>query len=404
MLLCILLAFCPFGIQTPDQNSEWHFILPAPGAIDEHQPLRALSLATDRPEDVVEVATYRGTNRRYAQVRFGSASSVRVTVVLDELSPGKADFYVDADRDRRIEDSDRIDGEGPLWQVPLEVAVVDGERVQLLPRAVVFRRGSSGRTLGYAAAGYHDGLVVIDERSVAGRRFDGDGDGILTGSRDRLAFDLNSDGGFDAASEQFLYAPILRVGKVRLVTRSDEWGNRLELSPLAGMGRARVTAAALKDGATFAEIGVTLVGRDGSVVGLSGIENETEVPAGDYRIGTMTCSLDDPAGGPRWGFVFSDAGGRGDANYFEVKSDESVPIDPIGKLEFTIGLDESILPAHPGDELGVSPRLYTGHGLLIVTAYRGSPTSTATDSGPVAEIALRSAEGHTLGSTHSGFA
>ena len=35
---------------------------------------------------------------------------MRVTIVLDELGRGVADLYVDADRNRRIEATDRVEG------------------------------------------------------------------------------------------------------------------------------------------------------------------------------------------------------------------------------------------------------------------------------------------------------
>src|SRR5262249_40018728 len=54
--------------------------------------------------------------------------------------------------------------------------------------------------------------------------------------------------------------------------------------------------------------------------------------------------------------------------------------------------------------LRVNPVLYTGDGLLIVTAYRGSPAVTASEDGPGAEIALRDAAGRSLSATRSGFA
>ena len=67
-------------------------------------------LGREKPEDLIEKAAYRGdpARRRYAQVRFGSAGSIRVTVVLDEVGPGEADLYVDAERNRRIDDHDRV--------------------------------------------------------------------------------------------------------------------------------------------------------------------------------------------------------------------------------------------------------------------------------------------------------
>src|SRR3989442_639118 len=90
---------------------EWTFIAPRPGEAFEHPPLRALALGSAKPEDVVEKVAYRGSRQRYAQLRYGSPSSVRVTIVVDELGPGQADVYVDADRNRRIEAKDRAQGQ-----------------------------------------------------------------------------------------------------------------------------------------------------------------------------------------------------------------------------------------------------------------------------------------------------
>lgn len=397
MLLLLTLLLLP---PPEDPPPSWHFLLPAPGAPDEHAPPRALPLSAQKPDDVEELASYRGNSRRYAQVRFGSPSSTRVTVVLDEVTPRESDLYVDADRDRRIEPSDRIDGPGPLWRVPLSVAVARGIEVEYVPRAVVFRRGSTGRTLAVAAAGYLEGTVRLRDQAIPARRVDGDADGSLTGPRDRLLLDTDSDGRYDPATEQFLFAPILRVGPDRLAARSDELGTRLELEPLTGTGSVRLAPA---DAARFAELSVTLIGRDGSVVGLSGTDSETTVPAGSYRVSTVACSLDDPAGGPRWSFVFSDNGRRGEPAWHEIADGQSLALDPIGDLELTINLDQST-PTSPGDELGLQPALHTGDGLLIVTAYRGTPTSSAIDGGAGAQISLTSADGRPLGSAHSGFA
>ena len=101
LMLAIALAGAP-----PD----WRFVLPAPGDPFEHAPFRALVLGREKPEDLIEKVAYRGdpARRRYAQIRFGSPGSIRVTVVLDEVGPGEVDLYVDADRNRRIDDRDRV--------------------------------------------------------------------------------------------------------------------------------------------------------------------------------------------------------------------------------------------------------------------------------------------------------
>src|SRR5262249_58696938 len=104
--------------------------------------------------EVREWARYRGTRRRYAQLRYGSPGSVRVTVVLDEAGPGDVDLYVDADRNRRIEAKDRVASKDRTWRLPLEVAVVAGEETRRIPRVAVFRLGATGLTVSFAAARY----------------------------------------------------------------------------------------------------------------------------------------------------------------------------------------------------------------------------------------------------------
>ena len=81
----------------------------------------------------------------------------------------------------------------------------------------------------------------------------------------------------------------------------------------------------------------------------------------------MTLTLADPAGGPSWSYVFSDNGRRGETAWYKVAKDGTLAIDPIGRLEMAVNL-EADAPARPGADLRVSPALYTGDGLLIVTA------------------------------------
>ena len=364
-------------------------------------------LGREKPEDLVEKAAYRGdpARRRYAQVRFGSAGSIRVTVVLDEVGPGEADLYVDADRNRRIDDRDRVTAaaaEGSPRRRPsragLAIAARRGDgregRDEKVPRAVVFRLGASGRTLGYAAAGYLEGTVELGgpdagpagkTRRVAARRVDGDGNGQVADPQDRLWIDLDGDGRFDPAAEQFLFATVLNLDGARYVVRSDELGSRLTVEPLIGVGTLRLAwkggKAANPDAASSSgssiELHATALGRDGSVFGLSSTE-PASVPIGEYRLGTVTIALDDPRGGERWSFIFSDNGARGEPRWYKVEKGGSVAIDPIGTPLFEIDLrDEASKRPRPGDDVNLQPLLYTGDGLLITVAYRGSPASPA---------------------------
>jgi len=61
--------------------------------------------------------------------------------------------------------------------------------------------------------------------------------------------------------------------------------------------------------------------------------------------------------------------------------------------------------ALPNDEdVSLQPLLYTGDGLLINVAYRGTPVSPAAQEYLGAVTTLASTDGQTLGTAHSGFA
>ena len=146
----------------------------------------------------------------------------------------------------------------------------------------------------------------------------------------------------------------------------------------------------------------TAISRDGSVFALSGSEPAT-VPAGEYRLGTVTIALDDPKSGERWSFVFSDGLRSGPPHWYKVDKDAAVTIDPIGKPSFELRRFDSNANARPGDDVVVQPALYTGDGLLIIVAYCGNPVSPATQEILGAKIALMTTDGQTVATAHSGF-
>ena len=178
-------------------------------------------------------------------------------------------------------------------------------------RSVVFRLGSTGLTLSHAAAGYLDGFVTLAGRRHAARRVDGDGNGRFTDPQDRLWIDLDDNGQWDPVDEQFNYSSVLAVAAAASLSAPTSTAGALSLDVLEGTGR--VSLAFARPAATVLDLSATLVGRDGSAVGLSGSDAVT-VPAGEYRLSTVTLTLADPAGGPTWSYVFSDNGRRGDAS------------------------------------------------------------------------------------------
>jgi hypothetical protein len=366
-------------------DEEWRYVVPPPGDAFEHPPLRAIPLSETKPTDVEESVHYRGKERRYAQLRFGSPNSTRVTVVVDEVGPGDVDLYVDAGRTRRIEAKDRVTGKGPTWRLPLEAAFLEGNVLKTVPRTVVLRYGAVGHILAFAAAGYLEGSVQVGGRTHRARRIDGDGNGLFSDPRDRLWIDLDDNGRWDSAEEQFLFSPILTISGERYAVRGDALGRRLALERLEGTGKLRLAVKPANSRSHVLDLTASLVGRDGSAVTLQGAD-EAVVPVGEYRLQTITVVLSDPAGGPRWTYQFSDSGARGSPPWHTVPRDGTLTIDPIGKLDFRTGLKEGATGV-PGQALEFQPQLYTQDGLLIVFCVRGMPGG-ADREGCFAETAL----------------
>ena len=241
-------------------------------------------------------------------------------------------------------------------------------------------------------------------RSLAARRVDGDGNGLLADAQDRLWIDLNGDGRFDPSSEQFLYTSVLNLDGSRYVVLSDELGSRLAFEPLIGTGTLQLARAGNgpSSPAKAVEMHATAISRDGSVFAVTGSEPAT-VPAGEYRLGTVTMALDDPKTGQRWSFVFSDGGGQGPAPVVQGRKGRRGHDRPDRHAEVRADAQGSDQrgPARRGRRL--RPALYTGDGLLIVVAYCGNPVSPAIQEILGARIALMTADGKTLATAHSGF-
>ena len=144
------------------------------------------------------------------------------------------------------------------------------KRPSSLRAAAIFRLGATGVTFSFAAAGYLEGTVRLAGQPHAARRTDGDGNGFLTDAQDRLWIDLNDDGRWDSSDEQFLYSSILSLGGGRYAARSDELGTRLAFEVIDGAGNVTLKLNRPEGSPPATELHATLIGRDGSAVGLEG--------------------------------------------------------------------------------------------------------------------------------------
>ncbi len=395
---CVLVMLRPLAARA---DGRWEYIVPLAGDPMEHPPYRALTLSDRKPPDLAERTDYGSEQPRYAQLTYGTVGSTRVALVVDRRSPTDVELYVDADRNRVIEPHDRVQGSGRVWQLPLDVAVAEGEKTNLTERSVVFRLSRLGHTLQYAAQGYLEGTLQLGDHTRRVRRVDGDGNGLFADTQDLIWIDSNGDGEWDPLGEQYPFVPILRLDQ-RYAVRGDPLGEHFSLDLLEGSGTVRIELASEELAERLIAVEVTLAGRDGSVVGLREHQKEVELPVGEYRVSTLTLSLKDPGDGRPWSYVFSEDYGSESHTWYEVAKGSCLTLDPIGRVTLETGTPDPVF-CSSGAELLVQPRILVGDGLLAQSVYRGEQGSPNTSDTCQANICLLSPGGAILATSESGF-
>ena len=369
----------------------------------EHPPFHPVPLTEEAPTDVSHEVTYRGTRRLYAQLRYGTPDSRRVAVVVDEVGPGAFDLYVDRNRNQTIEPAERVRGDGAVRRLRLDVELVREQAVKHVARTVLLRRGIVGTTLGIATVGYVEGAAEINGQRALVRRVDGEGNGLFADARDRVWLKRPGDITWDPIAGQFPYTPVLRLDGRRFAVRADAVGARLAFEEIVCAGRLKVHLPGLARNARVQQLQVMLVGEDGSAFTLPAGDAPAMLPVGRYGLASVTLSVLDSTAPEPWTFVFSRSGGEPPQRWYEVRKEQEVSVDPIGQLRFELRLPDAAVP--PGKEVSVSPRLYTGDGLLINASGRGEiDPYSASDKHNCATVQLVSATGTVLGAAQSGFA
>ena len=386
-------------LSQPKPASDWRYVVPArSGEPHLELPFRALPISTRPPADVeVRIRFGKGT-QWFTQLRYGSPGTVRVAVVVDRRPSKEVAIYVDADRDRVLDDSDLLPGKGPEWRISLDAIVFGAGPPRSVPRTVAFHLGRSGNTLGFCTVGHVEGTVLVGQRKLKGRRFDGDGNGLFGDARDSLWLDRDGNGLLDPIAELQPLRPVLEIDGLRHAVYAVPDGSALRLARFDKEGDVRLTMPTVPGKVT--EVLVTLVSKDGLALGLRDPKETVSVPAGSYRITHVQLTLADAKGGLPWTYVFSRSGGRTDQPWHEVESGRTLELDPIGKLDFLIEGHDPGTSRQPGASILVNPRLYTQDGLLINTCTRGEFDF----GGPSAQIRLLGAKGAVVDNSSSGFA
>jgi hypothetical protein len=361
---CVLALLLCHAVAAGDEPA-WRYVAKSEADSPLRPVFRFVGLSRSRPEELDEQVAYRGKVRKYAQIRYGSDDSRRVVVVVDEVSPTEFDLYVDANRNRVIELKDKVAGSGKERTAPLDVEITRGLSVDHESRQVQWRLGVAGKTIGLATLGYFEGNVTIASKKHAARRVDGNANGFFSDAADRLWIDLNGDKQWDPLTEQFPLSPVLTLSGQRYGIRADALGTRLALEPLTSEGRIRLCLGELAKEVSVSKLEVMLIGADGSAFALSGLDTPVVLPAGRYAVGSVALTVQLENVSLPTHFVFSRVGVDADTRWHELKKDQELVLDPVGKVRFALDIEKDQRVRKPSEAVRVQPQLFTADGLLI---------------------------------------
>ncbi len=392
-MLYWLLSLC---LLQPPSSEVWKYVVPARDNVFHHPAMRLLPLTNSKPADVKEEVNYQGTARRYGQFHFGNALSTRVCVVLDVHNDGKVDLYIDANRNRLIEPSERQSA-GTEWEVPLDVVITEKTSQTRYPRKVLFRYGKATKTLSYATCGYMEGTVNSEDDKFPARRVDADGNGLFADVQDRLWINLTQAQEWDAVQHQFPFAPMVRLRDQRYIVQADAVGERLVLKPVFGVGKLSIAPPNIANGAKVVALSATVTSKDGTLATFTSLEKPLLLPPGEYACVSLRISLqkDDAV----WSYLFTSVDSS-KLVWRKLEKDQELQLDVVGKprLEAALGTGD----IEPGSNFYIQPQLWTGTGLLINIVYMGldQPMGGNVES---AKITLQD-QTTTLARSASGFA
>lgn len=380
---------------TTASAQQWSFVKSTESALAR---TRAVGLVPQAPDDLKISVVFGGTQQRFAQLRFGSAGTTRIAVVVDYRSDGRVDVYADANRDRIIKKSDRLEASTSGWILSWELAIASGDAVdyESRPLRLVLHR----HVIAWAPLGYIVGTTKIGTKSVRVRRFDSDGNGSYSDGRDRICIDLDGDAKFDPLREVFQYRSVLKLAGERWILRENAGDDGLTFAKLDGVGELRLVVKKRK----YRSLIVTLQSDEGVTVALSAATRRAKVPVGTYRVVGVEATVEEPGSSLPWGYVFT-RDGKAKRTHVVAKGG-STDLDVFASFDFSIAAPQGTgdaMTAKAGASVDLQPRWTTADGLLINSCWRGAHSGFGY-GGPSASIQLRNAASAVLDTSQSGFA
>ena len=375
--LCVallLLASTPLAAQNSYQTE-----LPSKRM---REKARTLSLQDTAPDDLEVKVKPQGTQRYFAQFRYGTDDSLRVALVLDQRSEdfSSFDLYVDLNRDREIRPSEKIAGQGKTRDIEIPTEIKKVNFPERTARTIQFRKSLEKNGFSIKTKGGYAAQCEIDGKPTEIWRVDGNANGLFSDVEDELWIDIDGDGKWSPIRERFAYRSAVRIGETRYAVRGDQLGTKIEFGQIDGEGQLSLDLD-LAPGTKVTRIRASIFGDDGSAHSVTDTEPLT-LPVGKYMIGQVSLILEEEDERP-WRFSFSHNGDPKSQRWVKVTKSGDTVIKPFNDLEFSVSCNSSY---SPGTKISVKPKLKTGDNLYITGSGRGETVRWGNSDGNDAKI------------------
>jgi len=329
--------------------------------------MRRLELEAQPPEDVLVAFDIPG-EAKFAQWRYGSFDSRRITILLAESAAGTA-VWVDANRDRRLTESERLPNGELEWSIPLHAEFVDGDLLQTDRRQVRLRYVRQKLTVG--TVGFVEGQTEINGQTIAVRRVDANGNGQFSDETDHVWLDRNGDDRWDVFNERFLFTPIMRLDGDVLKCAADVRGHQYAVSKVDETGHLQLQIADELRERGLVKLNAVMAGRAGSIVHLDQDRGSVEVPVDDYRPVNLIATFERDDAPTVWSFEFVRSDSAEGAVWTSVKSQAKTMVDPLQGLTLGCKVNRDDRTYAVGSKMEIQPTLITASGLRIQSGFFG---------------------------------
>ncbi len=328
---------------------------------------RLRELSATAPEHW-DVAAVRQGLPDHAELRFATFGGENSRLVAIAVDPAAETLWIDRNRDRRWSDDERVAATHPHdWRTTLPAEFVTGvNRYYPVDLTVQLEWDPMNRTLRLGTVGAMRGVTELADQQLEIVRTDENSNGRWLDPEDRVWIDFNRDGRFDLFNERFAVQAILVRGGQRFVVAADEMGELFSLNDQIAMGFLAVKFDLEDAAATIDAAEVDLVSREGVPVHLDAVDREFEVPAADYRVTRVYCSVN--SGASTYTFHFARDATKL-PEWISVRVGESTGFDPLGELTLSAGRN---VQRDATAAIAIQPWLGTATGLYLSASKVGT--------------------------------